>query len=67
MKLSDVTHHILYELRSVTSDGFYCLENVYLTVLDHLFDTRVGRTIHAASTSAVTANIPDESISIKHA
>lgn len=52
--LGIITHHVLYELRSVTSDRLDGLENVHLAVLDHLFDTGVGRAVHAASASAIT-------------
>lgn len=37
----------------MTPDGLHGLEHVYLAVLDHLFDTRVRGTIHAAPASAV--------------
>lgn len=51
------SHHILYELRSVTSDGLYGLEDVYFTVLDHLFDTRVRRAVNTTPASAIAETI----------
>jgi hypothetical protein len=52
--VSSVAHHILYELRSVTPDGLYGLEDVYFTVLDNLFDTRVRSAVNTAPAPAIT-------------
>ena len=42
------THQVLYELRSVPPDRFDRLEDVDLSVLDDLLDTRVRGAVHTA-------------------
>lgn len=64
MKLSEsnvfhysFTYHILYQLRPLSSDSFNRLKNVHFTVLNDLFNARVGRTINASSATSITARL----------
>ncbi len=49
------THNVFYELRPVPPDGLHRLEDVHLTVLDHLLDAGVRSAVNADAGLAVTA------------
>lgn len=51
------TYYIFHQLRPVPPDGLNGLEHVYLAVLDHLLDARVGRTVDPGAALAVPENV----------
>lgn len=50
---SKYTNHILNKLWSMTSYGFDSLKYVHFTMLNHLLDASIRRTIYSTSTSPI--------------
>lgn len=48
-----LAYHVFYQLWSVATHGFDSLEDVHLTMLNHLFNASVGGTVHSTPTSAI--------------
>lgn len=47
-------YHVLDQLGPLSPNGFDCLENVHLAVLDDLLDASVGGTIHSSTATTIT-------------